>query len=106
MKRLVLLLMMLFSVPLLAQSVRITGVVIDLATGKPLHGANVFSREMNIGAVTDAAGEFRFERLPAGQHTLRATFIGYRPAFKVVQAGEESSDLRFELTTSPCRSWI
>jgi len=101
MKRLVLLLMMLFSVPLLAQSVRITGVVIDLATGKPLHGANVFSREMNIGAVTDAAGEFRFERLPAGQHTLRATFIGYRPAFKVVQAGEESSDLRFELTTSP-----
>ncbi len=99
MKRIILLLLL--TVPLFAQSNRISGVVVDQATGRPLHGANVFSREMNIGAVTDAAGEFRFDRLPAGQHTLRASFIGYRPAFKVVQVGQENNKLLFELTTSP-----
>ncbi len=99
MKRTILLL--LFTVPLFAQSGRVTGVVVDQATGKPLHGANVFCREINIGAVTDGAGGFRFDHLPLGQHTLRAAFIGYRPAFKMVQVGQEISELRFELTTSP-----
>ncbi|MDH4351253.1 MAG: TonB-dependent receptor [Gemmatimonadota bacterium] len=65
-----------------AQTATILGAVRDSATGDPLPGVRI---EFTAGAhqriqPADEAGRFRFERVPAGPYTLRATRIGYRPA--------------------------
>ena len=52
----------------------VTGVVTSDA-GTPLSGVSV--SVSGQGTLSDEAGRFTIERVPAGQHTLRATLIGY-----------------------------
>jgi hemoglobin/transferrin/lactoferrin receptor protein len=101
MKQLITLLFFLTVAGLEAQSGRVTGVVVDQATGKPLQGANVFCRQMNTGTVTDSEGAFRFDRLPSGTHTVTASYIGYRGASQTVRIDRQPVVMRFEMVTSP-----
>ncbi len=57
---------------------RITGQVTDRDTGEPLPGANVILVGTSKGAATDIDGRFTIVGVPAGTHTLAATYIGYR----------------------------
>ncbi len=54
----------------------IRGVVTDKATGEPLPAANIVVVGTMMGTTTDADGAFILE-VPAGEYTLRVSYIGY-----------------------------
>jgi len=57
---------------------KITGKVIDKSNGAPLIGANVLIEGTNLGAATDAAGEYYIINIPPGDYTIRASYVGFR----------------------------
>ncbi|MDQ7054922.1 MAG: TonB-dependent receptor [candidate division KSB1 bacterium] len=63
----------------------ITGTVIDAATGEPLPAANVLIEGTNLGASTNAEGNYTIQNVPAGNYTLKTSFIGYKTESKTVQ---------------------
>lgn len=74
------------------QTVR--GVIRDQESKQPLIGATVviMNGEVAGGAVTDADGNFKIERVPLGRKTLKVTYIGYEPLTVpdiIVTAGKE-----------------
>jgi TonB-dependent receptor len=64
--------------PLYAQgSGSIRGKILDIDTGDPLTGANVFVQNSSVGAASDLDGNFYIPTIPAGQQTLVISYIGY-----------------------------
>jgi outer membrane receptor protein involved in Fe transport len=61
----------------LATTGKISGTVKDRETGEALPGVNVLVEGTSRGAATDINGEYVILNLPAGNYTLRASFIGY-----------------------------
>jgi TonB-linked SusC/RagA family outer membrane protein len=59
---------------------RITGVITDSATARPLSDVLVSVAGTRLGAVTDAAGRYLINNVPAGQRSVDARRIGYQPA--------------------------
>ncbi|HEX6927486.1 MAG TPA: TonB-dependent receptor [Longimicrobiaceae bacterium] len=60
-----------------AQAVgRVTGTVAD-DNGQPLSGVSIQVVGTSIGTTSGATGTFAIEGVPAGDHTLRASLIGY-----------------------------
>jgi len=60
----------------------IRGKIIDAKTKIALPGANIvlmFSDPLK-GATSNAAGTFTIEKIPVGRHTLKVSFVGYKPA--------------------------
>jgi len=71
-------LLMLLPLPALAQQhATIEGYVRDARTRTPLSDANVWMKDHHRGDVSDFRGYFRLERLPAGDHTVIFSFVGY-----------------------------
>ena len=56
----------------------VTGRVIDGKTGDPLPGANVVIEQTRMGIATGVAGTFRIAGVPAGNHILVFSYLGYR----------------------------
>ncbi len=46
-------------------------------TGEPLPGANVFIKGTTIGTITDFDGNFTLQGVPAGDHTIGVSFMGF-----------------------------
>ncbi|NWF88371.1 MAG: TonB-dependent receptor [Ignavibacteriaceae bacterium] len=80
------LLVLLFSVNLLlAQgSGSIRGTIYDKITKDELPGANVIIKGTSIGAATDLDGKFILRNVPAGEHTLVASYMGYESESVVI----------------------
>ncbi len=57
---------------------KITGTVVDKATGEPVVGAAVLVKGTQVGAATDINGNFTITNLPAGAKTLQVSYIGMR----------------------------
>lgn len=57
--------------------VRLSGKVTDRETGKPLVGAQVFIKELQLGDVTDEEGYYIIRLKTRGQFTIVCRFIGY-----------------------------
>ena len=57
---------------------RLTGIVSDASNGQGLPGAHVIIVGTNRGASTDVDGKFSIIGIPAGEYTIRATYIGYQ----------------------------
>ncbi|MCU7499493.1 MAG: TonB-dependent receptor [Ignavibacteria bacterium] len=55
----------------------IEGVVRDSQTGEPLMGATVILIGTSKGATSNPDGKYAIRNVPAGQYTIRTTFIGY-----------------------------
>ena len=70
----------LLGVPALAQGQtgRITGVVTDSASDRPVGNVMVTVVGTRIGAVTDAQGRYTINSAPTGTRTIEARRIGYR----------------------------
>ena len=68
--------LLLISNSLLAQGT-LRGVVSDSVGNSPLVGANVFLIGTALGGVTNLEGEYRIDRVPAGDYTLRFSYLGY-----------------------------
>lgn len=56
---------------------KISGTVISQETGNPLPGVNVFIEGTELGAATDANGDYVILNIPSGSYTLQASYIGY-----------------------------
>ncbi|NBC86133.1 MAG: SusC/RagA family TonB-linked outer membrane protein [Bacteroidetes bacterium] len=67
----------------------IAGRITDAQTGDPLPGATVQIQDMQVGAATDANGEYEIE-VEAGSYTLSISFVGYQAVQRSVdvEAGE------------------
>jgi hypothetical protein len=60
-----------------AQTAIITGKVLDAKTGLPLGGDSIVLVEKSISAVSDQNGIFIFNKLPAGNYSLKCKHKGY-----------------------------
>ncbi len=58
---------------------KIIGQVTDKKTGEPLPGVNVYIENTTLGAASDVEGTFIILRVPPGEYSLRADYIGYNP---------------------------
>ncbi|MFW5972829.1 MAG: TonB-dependent siderophore receptor [Bacteroidota bacterium] len=73
-----------------AQSGSIQGIVRDAGSDDLLGGVNVGIVGTTVGAATGPDGRFTMTDVPAGEHTLRVSLIGYAPVEQAIQvrAGE------------------
>lgn len=86
------------------QTGTISGQVVDAASRETLPGANILVRDTNLGASTDADGNFTITGVPAGTHTVEARFIGYRASTREVTVVDgETTEIRFELRAEDFR---
>lgn len=88
--------LMLFSALSFSQSLHqsIRGKVVDLDSKTPLVGVNLIVKDSNpmIGTITDEEGNFKFDKLPIGRHSIQAFYIGYEPGLMnnlLINAGKE-----------------
>jgi len=64
---------------LFSQNHTFFGNVTDANSGERLIGATVFIRERNVGVLTNSYGFYSFT-VPAGNHNVTVSYIGYKPA--------------------------
>jgi outer membrane receptor for ferrienterochelin and colicin len=57
---------------------KVVGVVKDGQTGEALPGANVMIEGSTLGAATDTKGYYMILRVPPGNHTIIASYLGYQ----------------------------
>lgn len=57
---------------------RIKGKIIDSSTGDGLPGANIILLGTNMGSSSDRFGNYSISSIPAGEYTLKASYIGYK----------------------------
>lgn len=70
---------------------KISGTVIDKASGKKIPFANVRLDGTSLGASTNEEGQFTIRQIPAGDYQLIATYIGYLENTTSVIIGEGES---------------
>lgn len=61
----------------MAQTGTIKGVIVDAKTDEPLIGASVLIEGTTHGAAADLDGNFVIQNVPAGSHTLIASYVSY-----------------------------
>lgn len=89
----------LFSAALLAQGPagRITGVVTDSSSSRPLSGATVSVAGTRLGASTNEEGAFTINGVPSGVHTLDVRRLGFkaitRPGVTVTEGGSATVNI-------------
>jgi outer membrane receptor protein involved in Fe transport len=67
-----------FTTPALAGTTgKISGRVVDAATGETLPGANIRIEGTTMGAMSDVDGSFYIINVPPGEYTVSAEFIGF-----------------------------
>lgn len=84
----------------LAQSGTVIGRVTDANSGEPLPGANIIVEGTEMGTASNESGEYEI-RVPAGEHTLVVTFMGYEETTGTVSvaAGEMVTE-NFEMQST------
>ncbi|TAH21183.1 MAG: carboxypeptidase-like regulatory domain-containing protein [Cytophagales bacterium] len=84
-----------------AQSVgeegRITGIVTDFATGKPMEFVNVFIANTMRGTMTDEKGSFAIDKIPFGTQEIICSFVGYEPHRSQIKITSEPVKLTISL---------
>jgi TonB-linked SusC/RagA family outer membrane protein len=85
-------LLMLGSIPALAQTRVVTGTVVDSVSGEPIGDARVAVRGTTLGATTEATGRFTIGNVPQDDVTIAIRRIGYRPV--EVRAARGQTDVR------------
>ncbi len=83
-----------------AQTGIVEGQVVASQTGDPLPGVSVVVEGENIGAATDAQGNYVIESVSAGEVTLVASFVGYSTQRQTVQVeANQTATVNFELAS-------
>jgi len=85
-----------------AQTGKLTGVVTDAETGKPIEGATVVIQGTTLGANTSATGRFFVIQVPPGSYTVSARRLGYQSvnATNVVLSIDQTTEQNFKLKAS------
>lgn len=69
--------MLVLGISFAATTGKISGYVVDAATGEPLVGANVLIKDTRLGAATNPEGFYVILNIPPGEYEVVATYIGY-----------------------------
>lgn len=94
---LLLLLLLCLTLPAFAQKAVVRGIVRATNDGEVLAGATVAVPALNLGTVTDEDGFYTL-MLPAGEHKVQASYLGFTPYTRQVRiTGEEQQRLNFSL---------
>jgi hypothetical protein len=77
----------------------ITGYVREAGTQRPLGSVNVSVEGTTLGGTTDSNGLYRILKVPTKSFTLKATLVGYQPAFAydVMVTSGNSVQISFEM---------
>ena len=77
----------------------VTGKIFDVSNKQPIEGAVIEISELKIKAGSDASGSFRFDSVPVGRYTVKASALGYmaRLTDNVIVNSGSFTDLVFEL---------
>ena len=78
-RHLSLFLLLLSALPIWAQRYTISGYITDVESGERLIGASVYDTVSRQGVATNNAGFYTLT-LPAGEHVLQASYVGYHPS--------------------------
>ncbi|MDE2805806.1 MAG: TonB-dependent receptor [Gemmatimonadota bacterium] len=70
--------------PALAQTGVVQGQVVDAASMRPLSNVQILVAGTGIGQLTNSSGRYVLLNVPAGEHTVQATLIGYDEATQTV----------------------
>ncbi len=75
-----------------AQNGTIKGIIIDAGTNEPCIGASIVIEGTSKGVAADFDGNFILSHVPAGTHTLVASYVSYKTLTKsvVVESGKET----------------
>jgi len=66
--------------------------------GEHLHFATISVKGTTIGTFTDETGHFQLTNMPAGEMTIIASCVGYKPAEKIIVISpNQTIELKFEL---------
>ena len=78
---------------------KIIGHVSNALTNEPLFGANIIIQGTNIGAATDAEGDYFIVNVPVGEYSLRASMIGMTKVLKtnVIVSQDQTTEVSFQL---------
>jgi uncharacterized protein DUF4255/carboxypeptidase family protein len=69
--------------------------------GAPVAGAVVDVLDAGLRTTTDALGQYRFERVPAGTRTVRAVAVGFQPSTRAFDVPGPAETYDFTLTPNP-----
>ncbi len=110
MNKLFLAIILLFSLSITAQNIKVRGVIND-SIGKPLELANVIATVKESGAIesygiTNYEGRFQLD-LPANNtYILRASFLGFETVEKEVIISEDASDFNQNFVLNPLENQL
>ena len=96
MKFITILLFIIFSVSLIAQT-SLSGKITDQNTGESIPGVNVYFQELLKGDVSNAQGIYRIDNLPKGEQIVRFSFVGYKTINKTFKLKEGNNILNIQL---------
>ncbi|MFC0261909.1 TonB-dependent receptor [Fontibacter flavus] len=82
---------------LAAQTLSLSGKVIDKDTKLPLPGVTILIADLNRGVVTDLDGNFSISGLPERNITLQISFVGYGTEVQTIKPGNASKTLLIQL---------
>lgn len=85
-----------------SQNITLTGKIIDISTGSPIHGAIVFVPSNNI-AYTNSDGEYEVNNLMYGVYNVRVSHIGFKTQIKDIQIDVNNRNFDFSLEPSPIK---
>ena len=78
------LLYLLFSALVYAQTTTVTLKILEEETNEPLIGATVYIESLKIGAITNEEGMAILENVPIGEQEITIAFVGYVTIFDVI----------------------
>lgn len=89
---------------LFCKAASIRGKVVDTKTGEELIGAQVYIRELKTGTSVGLDGSYSIKNIPAGNYTLRFSFIGYLTSESAVSVTSGEQELQLNTSLKPLHS--
>lgn len=82
------------------QTGTVEGTVLAATSQRPLAGAQVSIEGTGLGSLVQSSGTFTISNVPAGDHTVRVTMLGYAPTERDLTVGPgETVTIEFALTS-------
>lgn len=96
-KTLTILFCLLFCLKTVAQTVTISGVIVDKATGDPVDFSTIQLEATEQWAVADMNGKFVIKNVPVGKNRVKVSCLGYVELVKIVEFSKDVTNLKFSL---------